>query len=49
MDEFAASNAAWVYQCKQRVVAKARGDPELAEVCWRRTLEERDAGLIFGP
>ena len=47
--EFARTNAAWVTQCAHRVARRAAREPEMAEACWRRTIEERDAGLIQGP
>ena len=47
--EFAKSNNAWVYECRARVLSRARRDPEMAQACWMRTVEERDAGLIQGP
>ena len=46
---FAATNAAWVVRCQQRVLATARKDPAQTLACWKRTIEERDAGLILGP
>lgn len=47
--EFAATNAAWVLACRQRVLAAARRDPEMAQACWARTVEESHSGLIHGP
>lgn len=46
---FAKTNASWVYACRQRVLAAARRDPDMARACWRRTLEESLTGLISGP
>ena len=47
--EFAASNAAWASTCKQRVLSRARRDPEIANACWQRTMQECSDGLISGP
>lgn len=46
---FASTNAPWVYACQQRVLSAARRDPDMASACWRRTLEEKCSGLIYGP
>ena len=47
--EFSRTNAAWVYQCRAKVVTQATNEPNMAAACWVRTIEERDAGLIQGP
>ena len=49
MQDFAASNHEWVYACQRRVLAAARGNPEMAQACWERTLQELGDGLIDGP
>ena len=47
--QFASSNISWTFRCMQRVLSSARRDPERAQACWTRTIEERDAGLVLGP
>ena len=46
---FAATNVAWFYECRHRVLRAAERNPEMAAACYQRTLEERDSGLITGP
>mmetsp|Transcript_31996 Transcript_31996/g.67069 ORF Transcript_31996/g.67069 Transcript_31996/m.67069 type:complete len:232 (+) Transcript_31996:327-1022(+) len=47
--EFRASNAAWVSECRARVLAAARKSPQRAHACYKRTIEELESGLILGP
>ena len=49
MQNFAESNHAWTYACQRRVLAAARSNPEMAQACWDRTLQEASDGLIDGP
>jgi hypothetical protein len=46
---FAASHARWVYECRARVLSRARAEPEMARACWAKTADEIAAGLVYGP
>lgn len=48
-EAFTADNVKWTARCRQRVLSAAKADPERAQACWQRTVEECASGLIIGP